>query len=97
MDMRGVETCFGEGLHQRGGKSGLAEDKDFVVEATYEAEGKDTGHSHPHRDALAASRLEGRNHRLVIAEEHCLHYQQIVEEGDDSVDQGNEHQDIEGN
>ena len=72
----------------------LAKQENVIVEAADNAEEDDAGYGNPHCHTLGACRLECGNDRFVIAEEHCLDHEEIVEERHDGVDQRYQHKDV---
>ena len=74
----------------------LSQSKDVVVDTAYQAEQDDTCHTYPHTETLGVGRAECGHRALIGADKHCFHYQQIVVKRDDGVDQGYEHEHIDG-
>lgn len=65
-----------------------------TVNTAYDAKENDACNGNPQTEALAESGAKFRNCRFIFADEHRLDHEEIVVEGDDGVDQGYQHEDV---
>ena len=71
-------------------------DDQVAVDAAYQAEKHYAGKGDPHADAFATGATEGGDDTLFFADEHGFDHEEVVVEGDDGVDQSDEHEDVDG-
>lgn len=70
--------------------------KKIIVYVAYDTETDDTGNANPHAETFGASRAESGNGVFAVVDEHRLHHEEVVVEGDDGVNQRYQHKHIEG-
>ena len=68
-----------------------------AVAAANDTEQYDAGHSDNETEALGTSRFETCDGAFLFSDIHCLHYEKIVVERNDGVDEGDKHEDVDGN
>ena len=66
----------------------------YAIYTTYNTQKQDTCYTNQQAETHGATVLEGRDRLVVRGDEHGLDDQQVVIQGNDSVDQCNEHNEV---
>ena len=66
----------------------------ILVDVGDDTEEDDASYAEGEGNALAACALEGGDGRLVAGDPYRLDYEEVVVEGDDGVDEGDEHEHV---